>query len=184
MWSPEKEEKCRLIGNRASAFVWMANQATIYYGRINKTLTILTTVSSYILGGSGIPVLFSTQDFASKYGNLGIQIGMIIVGIVQTAQKVSGVAETFGKYQILETQNQALVQKVQLELSKEVESRSPYEAFYDDLLTMESELRTQNNDIPQRIIDSYYKTLGESALSYATLFVDISSSPKSIDIVV
>ena len=180
MWTPEKEEKCRLIGNRASAFVWMSNQASAYYNRINKILTVMTTISSYLLGGSGIPVLFATAEFTSKYGNLGIQIGMITVGIIQTVQQVIGVSSSAGKYQILETQNQALVQKIQLELSKEVESRSPYEAFYDDLITMESDLKTQNNDIPKRFIDSYYKTLGTSALSYATLFIDFSSSPREV----
>lgn len=74
-WSDRSTIKCKTMGDRAAAFVWLANRVAEYYESIDFNLNLAIIVIGYILAIGGVPVLIVTDD---------AQIIKICDGVIQS----------------------------------------------------------------------------------------------------
>ena len=87
-WTAENSKKCKIIGDRAGAHVWLCNRTVEYYEHIENRLDLGLTIFIYLLGSGGIPSLFTATELNMiQWINGAIQVLLIIVGVVSTWKK-------------------------------------------------------------------------------------------------
>lgn len=172
MWNTETENKCKEICNRAGAFVWLYKESANYMSSISNKLSIFTIVATYLLGTSGIPILFAYSANAAKYGNFVIQLSMIFLGIVGTICKALNFNDKISKYNYVCAKNQALFNKIKVELSKPIEKRGEFDKFYGDIINLENEVHRHDVVIPKKVLEKYFAKMKPHVLTYNELFLE------------
>lgn len=172
MWSEADIKLCINIRDKSAAFVWLYTNAAHYHEYVNKFLTILVSISSYVLGVSGLPTLFSNSSADLSYVNITINILIIIVGVIGTVQTKLSFDKKANRERWAASKNSNLHLDVARELKKEPEERAPFTQFYERIRFMEKEFLDRPPKIPDRIIKKYYQTMGSKAISYEDLFGD------------
>jgi uncharacterized membrane protein YgcG len=187
MWNSSAEHRCKTIGDRSGAFVWLYKESSSYMVTINSIFSLFTIISTALLGTGGIPMLFAYDNYVMKYGNLAIQVCMIMIGIVETVRKTLKFEEKISKFNYSCIKNQTLFNKIKNELNKPTEKRTKFEQFFEEIIKLDCEAHENDNDIPHLVIALYTKKMGKHALSYDMLFLGymdeiiiVSRAPSSM----
>lgn len=167
-YTPKRVKAIQLIGNRAGALVWMFNKSSKYYKNVNRVLTIIGAILSYLLGAGGIPTLAVVADY--KNVNLGIQCGMIAVGVFMTIHAWLRLDDHSEKHKWASDKNTSLFLDCRREIDKPIEERTKADKFIHKKLKEEFEIFSDAPHVPNWVIKKYYKLRGANALPYEVIF--------------
>ncbi len=190
-WTDDNEQIIKHKGDRHGAYVWLYNETANYYETWNTALTIFNNISIYILGSSGIPTLFigTSLDLMDtlKWVILALQITLICVGAIATVQAALRLTKKIGKARWTSGKNASIFTDIKKQLSLARSHRKPYDEFHEEIAEMESrlgkKLSEKSLDIPNYVLDKYFKIMGPRALTKEELFdeqmaIKIEHDPK------
>lgn len=169
-WNIPQEKLYKKIANKAGAFVWLYNACADYYTKLQIWMNIVLCVVIFVLGSSGIPTLFTSGWSGAKFINLSIQIAMICVGVFGVINKQLNYTERIKEYSVASEKNTYLFMEIRKELAKDTGQRLMFAEFNEKISTMEIEISQNQIIVPDRIITSYYKKMGDQAIKYEDLF--------------
>lgn len=166
-YTPERVKAIQLIANRAGALVWMYNRTSRFWKRFNFVCILIGTGMSYLLGTSGIPTILTVE---SKAASLGIQGGVILVGLWLTIYAALKVDDKIEKNKWAADQNTAVFLDCRREIDRPLKERVKADKFIHKMLQTEFQISTDSPLLPQFMIKKYYKIRGASAIPYEVIF--------------
>jgi hypothetical protein len=173
-WTEENVKIVKTIGEKRAAYVWLYNETANYYEGWNTFFVVVLAISGYLLGTTGIPSLFATENCSTvlklRWLNLTIQILVICMGVFGTIHKLLDFVKEIGKARWASGKNAALFTDIRKELRKPPEERQEHNKFYDKIIDAESKLQGEAPFIPEKIVKRYYAKMGNHALKYELLF--------------
>lgn len=177
-WSEEKEEFLKRIANRNGALIWMHNNSSIYYSRIDKVWSIIVACCFMVFGAGGIPDAVNTNCTTdgigtSVVGNLAFALGIltIVFGVLSVVQVIVGLDNVSSSHSDAATRNT----EVYLSILKEIKVdncmlRIRGDRFVHMIVEQNSRNKTQAPSIPACQVKRYYKKFGKKAIPYEELF--------------
>lgn len=171
-WNKENENECIYIANRAEAFIWLHNEASLWYTKLSTALTITIVIGNFLFGSTGITTLFTNNWSATRYINLVLQVFVIIIGIIGVVHKALSFNEKILKCNLASFHYSSLFITIKRELNKDIKDRTNFTVFYDKISSEEIDLKNNVINIPDHIFKKYYLKLGISALKYEDLLVE------------
>jgi len=171
-WSSTQIRSCQIIANRAGAFVWLYEETTEYYQKQSMFFTILIAIGNYVFGSTGIPTLFATGWEGIKYITLGIQICVIIMGIIGTIFSVLDYNKKITRTSWALTKYNSIFLEINKELRKDIDSIADYTTFYTKIIDDENEVKSSAVPVPDKIFTRYYSLMSSKALTYNELFLN------------
>lgn len=177
-WSDENIARCKVIGDRAGAHVWLANQTIEYYEHIDNVLELVITLFLFIFGSSGISTLLAIQEDYSKIINLILQSMIILSGVLSGIKKWLDYKKRIRRLNWYSTKCSDLFLDIEKNLNIKKSSRK-FPKYYKEIQKKEFILQREMPYIPKNIIKKYYKMFQNHALSHDILF---DSSSTTIEI--
>lgn len=173
-WSEKSTLKCKTIGDRAGAYVWLLNKTAEYYESIDFRVGVGLIVTAYLLGTGGMPTLIANADpLTIKIVNGIIQGLMVILGTAKVAILAFGFNKRISKHRWASAAFSGLFIDIQKTLGQPVDKRESFHTFYERIQEKEFSLKRKTPYIPPHIINQYYYTLGPKALSTEILLGDV-----------
>jgi hypothetical protein len=173
-WSEKTTLKCKMIGDRCGAFVWLLNRTAEYYENLDFHIGIGLIVSAYLLGAGGMPTLIVDIDAEIiKIFNGIIQGLMILLGTTKVIVLSLGFNKRVSKYRWASSAFSALFIDIQKTLGQTPDKREGFHTFYQRIQEKEFSLKRKTPYIPATVITSYYNILGPKALAMDILFGDV-----------
>jgi hypothetical protein len=173
-WSEKSVLKCKTIGDRAGAFVWLLNKTAEYYESIDFNIGIGLIVAAYLLGAGGMPTLIANvEPSIVRIINGIIQGLMVVLGTAKVAIIAFGFNKRISKHRWASAAFSGLFVDIQKTLGQPVEKRESFHTFYQRIQEKEFSLKRKTPYIPPRVIKQYYITLKAKALATEILFGDV-----------
>ncbi len=173
-WSEKTTLKCKMIGDRCGAFVWLLNRTAEYYENIDFNIGIGLIVAAYLLGTGGMPTLIANADAEIiKIFNGIIQGLMVLLGTAKVIVLAMGFNKRVSKHRWASSAFSALFIDIQKTLAQPLDKREGFNTFYQRIQEKEFSLKRKTPYIPAKVITSYYNTLGAKALAMDILFGDV-----------
>jgi len=186
-WTDDNWDKCKIIGDRAGAFVWLTNHTSEYYEKNEKYFEPFIIISAYLLGGGGIPSLVATDNLDLIRIVNGIIQGMVILlGIVKHLYQWMEYRKKIKKYGWASASYTTLFLEIEKTLNEPIEHRPKFNKFHTNIQKKEFSLQRKTPYIPESIIKDYYKTMGAHALKREVIFganhnIDNALDPAETD---
>lgn len=173
-WSKDREERCKIIGTKAAAFIWMHNKTAHKYSFWNRVFLFVMLIGGYLFGtsGAGISGLATHFQDTNAFNIVQIVISVLVLclGIIGTVHTFLGYDEKIGKQRWASGKNTTIYLNIKKELAKSRKDRHDYHKFYKEISTLEFKIKNDAPIIPSDIIKNYYKTFGDNAISQDELF--------------
>ena len=180
-WNTSRILKCKIVGDRAGAMVWILNHTAAYYDNLDQLTEIVLIVLTFLLGIGGIPSLVLTSDLTIvRIVNGIIQGIMLCIGLCKTIKTWYGFNTRISKHRWASSAYNSLFRDIDATLQKPANKREVYHTYYKKIQEKTFELLQKTPYVPPKIVKLYYATLGDTALSAKILFggvqqIDIES---------
>ena len=170
-WTKGNTLKCKTIGDRAGAYVWLSNKTARRYEKTASIFEITIIVIMFILGGGGIPSLVATDNLTVIMAvNLTIQGLLMLLGTVKAVYEYLDYQKKIKKHNWASTQYSNLFIDIQKMLQTPESDRPKFSEFYAQIEKKEFSLQRKTPYIPENIIKEYYAKLKSRALKRDILF--------------
>ncbi len=170
-WTDDNILKCKMIGDRAAAYVWLTNRASDYYDFYRNIAEIILIIFTYIFGAGGIPSLAISNDIhIIRIVNGIIQGGMILLGLCKTIFEWFNVTEKIKEYGWASAAHASLFVDIQRMLDQSPADRREFSQFHTQIIEKELGNMAKTPHIPSRIIRDYYECMGTKAIPKNVLF--------------
>jgi len=185
MWSKNQTSVCKFIERRANAFDWLHNYAAKRKERVNKWMSLGSSVGG-LFSGSGS--LVSTLLESAKTQELVLQGLVMVFALMGLVKRWMGLGESIGKHRVMVGKYQLLAATIHVEIMKDPPDREGFANFFRRTCETEMNIRTERGsaNIDHGLYEVYEKYFGDDAMEYSDLFGDIpySLSRSSIELVV
>ena len=173
-WTNKAEVRCKTMGDRAAALVWLLNNTANYYENIDNKLTIAIGVLGLLLSGGGIStVIADVEPHIVRIFN-GIILGLLLLlSCGKLAITLYGFSKRISKHRWASASFAGLFSDIQKTLEKPAEKRESFHTFFERIQEKEFSLNRKTPYVPPRIIKKYYETFKDRALESSILFGNI-----------
>jgi len=174
-WSDKNILKCKTIGDRAGAYVWLCNTTSNSYEQRSKYIQFGIIAFTFIISIAGVPSIIWTDSADLLKISAGIIAGLVtLLGFIEGAMEWLGYPKSIKKHGWASSQYANQFMDIERTLSTDVKSRPRFSKFYAQIKKKEFSLQSKTPYIPPRIFKSYYKILGNQALRRELLFGDVN----------
>ena len=182
MWSQKEILKCKSIGDKAGAHVWLTNRTARKYNRIQNYAGIFMILFSFLTGASGIPSLVATTDLTIiRIVNGIIQGCLFFLGLLNAILKYIDISDTRDKHLWASAAYGSMFIDIQKTLQTSADKLPDFAIYFASLQEKDFELSRKIPDIPKDIVKSYYQIMGTHAIKQDILFNDSDSLEICID---
>lgn len=181
-WTEKSELRCKAIGDKAGAYVWMSNAAAEKYMFYEDVIGIATVVFTFLLGGSGIPALAATADVHTIQIVNGVVQGLVFLsGFFMAIIQYYNIPGTREQYRWCAASYSALFIDIQKTLQHTPDKRAEFSFYYAHIQEKHFELIGKTPEMPPDIVQKYYRKLGNAAICEDILFNDIDTIDVYVD---
>lgn len=182
MWSQKEILKCKSIGDKAGAYVWLTNRTARKYHRIQRYAGIFMILFSFLTGASGIPSLVATEDLTIiRIVNGIVQGCLFFMGLVNTILEYINISDIRDKHLWASAAYGSMFIDIQKTLQTPADKRPDFAIYFASLQEKDFELSRKIPDIPKDIVKSYYQIMGTHAIKQDILFNDSDNLEICID---
>lgn len=182
MWSQKEVLKCKSIGDKAGAYVWLTNRTARKYHRIQRYTGIFMILFSFLTGASGIPSLIATEDLKIiRIVNGIVQGCLFFLGLLNSLLEYIDISDKRDKHLWASAAYGSMFIDIQKTLQTSAFKRPDFAIYFASLQEKDFELSRKIPDIPKDIVKSYYQIMGTHAIKQDILFNDSDSLEICID---
>lgn len=181
-WNDKNVLKCKTVGDRAGAMVWLTNHTAEYYGMIDQYSEIGLNILTYILSVGGAPSLIVSNNLdVIRIVNGIVQAMLLFIGLCVSIKTWYGFNKRISKHRWVSSAYQALFLDIEKMLQLPEHKREAFHSYYKKIQEKTFKLQQKMPYISPRVVKLYYKTLGTRALSSEILFGDVQQIEINID---
>lgn len=181
-WTNENILKCKMIGDRAAAYVWLTNRAADHYDFYRNVAEVLLIIFTYLFGAGGIPSLAITNDVTIiRIVNGIIQGAIILLGLCKSIFEWMNLTEKIKEYGWASAAHASLFIDIQRMLDQQPGDRRDFSQFHTQIMEKELGNMAKTPHIPSKIIRDYYACMGVKAIPKNVLFNEGAGEIELID---